>query len=211
MKKTVTHILIIDDSIVVRNVLSRELSKDDELEVVGTAEDPYTAHDKIIELNPDLIILDFNMPGVDSVTFLKNLIKYYHVPIIVISAPTPLHALEARRAGAVDLIYGPRYPNEIKIFAYMLIKKIKSVLYSKFNQTLSIPDIYKQVAIDVFEDEVKALTGVSPNLPLNRHGAFFAVDNFSSLQNKQTDKDSCSMNLAGKLTLVTRSKRLFIN
>jgi len=211
MKKFVTRILIVDDSIVIRNVLSRELSKDDELEVVGTAGDPYVAHDKIIELNPDLIILDFNMPGVDSVTFLKNLRRYYHVPIIVISAPTPLHALEAKRAGAVDLIYGPKYPNEIKIFAYILIKKIKSLLYSNMNQAFTIPDIYKQVAIDVFEDEIKTLTGVPSKVPLNRHGAFFAVSNPLSLQEKQPDRDSCSMSLTEKSTLLARSKRLFIN
>ena len=68
-------VLIVDDSAVVRQTLERELSKDKEIEIIGTAPDPYIARDKIVSLKPEIILLDIEMPKMDGITFLKKLMK----------------------------------------------------------------------------------------------------------------------------------------
>ena len=68
-------VLIVDDSAIVRKVLSQQLSGQHGIEVVGTAPDPYVARDKIVLLKPDVITLDLEMPRMDGITFLKKLMK----------------------------------------------------------------------------------------------------------------------------------------
>ena len=70
-------VLIVDDSAVVRKIFSEELSKYHDIEVVGTAPDPFVARDKIVALQPDVITLDIEMPRMDGLTFLRKLMKYY--------------------------------------------------------------------------------------------------------------------------------------
>ncbi|GAB4257523.1 MAG: chemotaxis response regulator protein-glutamate methylesterase [Deferrisomatales bacterium] len=111
--KTV-RVLVVDDSAVVRNILSRELRKDPQIEVVGTAQDPYVARDKIVELQPDVLTLDVEMPRMDGITFLKKLMASYPMPVVVVSSLTPqggLMAIEALEAGAVEVMCkpGPSY------------------------------------------------------------------------------------------------------
>ena len=69
-------VLVVDDSAIVRKILSLELSKTADIEVTGTAPDPYVARDKIVRLNPDVITLDIEMPRMDGITFLKKLMHY---------------------------------------------------------------------------------------------------------------------------------------
>lgn len=73
-------VLIVDDSEVVCRILSNELSKTRDIEVVGTALDPYMARDKIVSLRPDVITLDLEMPRMDGLTFLRKLMCYYPLP-----------------------------------------------------------------------------------------------------------------------------------
>ncbi len=99
--------LIVDDSSVVRKILTDSLSKDPDIEVVGSAMDPYVARDKIRELNPDVLTLDIEMPRMDGLTFLKILMKHHPLPVIVISSLTKegsAKSLEALQAGAVDVL-----------------------------------------------------------------------------------------------------------
>jgi two-component system, chemotaxis family, protein-glutamate methylesterase/glutaminase len=99
--------LIVDDSAVVRKLLTERLSQDPEIEVVGSATDPYVARDKIRELNPDVLTLDIEMPRMDGLTFLKILMKHHPLPVIVISSLTKEgsdKSLEALQAGAVDVL-----------------------------------------------------------------------------------------------------------
>ena len=70
-------VLIVDDSAVVRKILSTGLSRDREIEVVGTAADPFIARDKIINLRPDVITLDVEMPRMDGISFLQRLMTYF--------------------------------------------------------------------------------------------------------------------------------------
>lgn len=103
-------VLVVDDSAVVREVLSRELSKSDRIEVVGTAPDPYVARDKIIRLQPDAMTLDVEMPRMDGLTFLRKIMEHHPLPTIVVSSLTPKGsdmAMDALAAGAVDVLCKP--------------------------------------------------------------------------------------------------------
>jgi two-component system chemotaxis response regulator CheB len=109
LKKTV-KVLVVDDSSVVRRAISDALHRDPEIEVVGTASDPYEARDKILELNPDVLTLDIEMPRMDGLTFMRVLQKHRPMPVVVVSSLTQAGssiALDALEAGAVDVIAKP--------------------------------------------------------------------------------------------------------
>lgn len=109
LQKTV-RTLIVDDSALVRKLLSESLTKDPEIEVVGTAVDPYVARDKILKLNPDVVTLDIEMPRMDGITFLRRVMKYRPMPVIILSSLTTTgstKAMEALQAGAVDVLAKP--------------------------------------------------------------------------------------------------------
>jgi two-component system, chemotaxis family, protein-glutamate methylesterase/glutaminase len=128
------RVLIVDDSAVVRHILARELARDAEIEVVGTAPDPYVARDKIVELQPDVITLDLEMPRMDGVTFLRRLMHYRPMPVIIVSSLTPKGgqvALEALDAGAVDVICKPGSSYSVGDMSVELIDKIKAAASAK--------------------------------------------------------------------------------
>lgn len=103
-------VLIVDDSAVVRKILSAGLSKDHEIEVVGTAADPFIARDKIINLKPDVITLDVEMPQMDGISFLQRLMTYYPLPVIMVSSLTQAGCettLKALEVGALDFVAKP--------------------------------------------------------------------------------------------------------
>ncbi len=103
-------VLIVDDSALVRDILNQGLSMDSEIEVVGTASDPYVARDKIIQLNPDVLTLDVEMPRMDGVEFLKRLMPQHPLPVVIVSALTKKGAaitLSAFEAGAVEVVTKP--------------------------------------------------------------------------------------------------------
>ena len=112
--KTKVKVLIVDDSAIVRKILSQQLQQHKGIEVVGTAPDPYIARDKIVALQPDVLTLDVEMPRMDGITFLRKLMKHHPIPVIILSSITPeggKTALEALAAGAIDVISkpGPAY------------------------------------------------------------------------------------------------------
>ena len=80
-----TRVLIVDDSAIVRKILSEALAGEPDLEVVGTAPDPFVARDKILALSPHVITLDLEMPRMDGLTFLSKLMRHHPLPVIVIS------------------------------------------------------------------------------------------------------------------------------
>ena len=107
-KKTV---LIIDDSALVRQVLTEILNNDPRLEVIGTASDPIAARDKIKKLNPDVLTLDVEMPKMDGITFLSNLMRLRPMPVVMVSSLTEKGAditLQALEIGAVDFVSKPK-------------------------------------------------------------------------------------------------------
>jgi two-component system chemotaxis response regulator CheB len=105
-----TRVLIVDDSAVVRKTLSDQLSAYEDIRVVGTAIDPYIARDKIIKLKPDVVTLDIEMPRMDGLTFLAKLMRFYPIPVVIISSLSPENsenAMRALRLGAVEVISKP--------------------------------------------------------------------------------------------------------
>ena len=105
------RVLVVDDSAVVRRMISDALSADPGIEVVGTACDPYVARDKILELNPDVLTLDIEMPRMDGLTFLKILQQHRPMPVVVVSSLTQAgsrSAMEAMELGAVDVLAKPQ-------------------------------------------------------------------------------------------------------
>jgi len=110
MSKKIT-VLIIDDSALVRQVLTSIINSSKSLEVIGVARDPIDAREKIKQLNPDVLTLDIEMPKMDGVTFLKNLMRLRPMPVVMISTLTEAGAditLEALEVGAVDFIAKPK-------------------------------------------------------------------------------------------------------
>jgi len=122
-------VLIVDDSAIVRKIFSQELSKHDDILVVGTAPDPYVARDKIVNLKPDVITLDIEMPRMDGLSFLRKLMKYYPVPTIIVSSLTPANsemALEAMEYGAVEVLAKPGGSYAVGDMSVQLAEKIRA-------------------------------------------------------------------------------------
>jgi two-component system chemotaxis response regulator CheB len=104
------RVLIVDDSAIVRETLSERLSAEPDIEVVGTAPDPFIARDKVVMLHPDVLTLDIEMPKMDGLTFLDKLMSYYPIPVIIVSSVTtkdPFAAVKALEIGAVDVVNKP--------------------------------------------------------------------------------------------------------
>ncbi|MFQ5769867.1 MAG: chemotaxis response regulator protein-glutamate methylesterase [bacterium] len=108
--KNKIRVLVVDDSAMVREILTKGLSLDSEIEVVGHASDPYIARDKIIALKPDVLTLDVEMPRMDGVAFLRRLMPQYPLPVLMVSSLTHKGkeiTLRALQAGAVDFVTKP--------------------------------------------------------------------------------------------------------
>jgi len=104
-------VLIVDDSALVRKLLSAILSEDPEIRVVGTAKDPYDAREQIKALSPNVITLDVEMPKMDGITFLRNLMRLRPTPVVMVSSLTEANAdvtMAALEAGAVDYVEKPK-------------------------------------------------------------------------------------------------------
>lgn len=109
MDKNVS-VLIVDDSAVVRQSLERELSRQPGITVVGTAPDPFVARDMILALKPDVLTLDIEMPRMDGLSFLRRLMKYHPLPVIVVSSLAGRGsemAMACLEAGAIDAVPKP--------------------------------------------------------------------------------------------------------
>lgn len=123
-------VLVVDDSALIRKLLTQMLSADPDIDVVGTAPDPYVARDKIKALNPDVITLDIEMPRMDGLTFLSNLMRLRPTPVVMISTLTQKGAktsLEALHIGAVDYVSKPQSDviNNLAEYAAEIIEKVK--------------------------------------------------------------------------------------
>jgi two-component system chemotaxis response regulator CheB len=104
-------VLVVDDSALVRKLLSAMLMRAPDIRVVGSASDPYAAREKIKSLNPDVITLDVEMPRMDGITFLENLMRLRPMPVVMVSSLTQRGAdvtLRALELGAIDFVAKPR-------------------------------------------------------------------------------------------------------
>jgi two-component system chemotaxis response regulator CheB len=127
-------VLIIDDSAIVRKILSEAVSSESDMEVVGTAPDPYVARDKILALKPDVLTLDIEMPRMDGITFLKRVMQHHPVPTIIISSlgqASCTASLEALRCGAVDVMAKPAGPYSVGDLRHLLAAKIRGAVHAR--------------------------------------------------------------------------------
>lgn len=149
------RVLIVDDSAIVRKIFSEELSKYSDIEVVGTAPDPFVARDKILSLNPDVITLDIEMPRMDGLTFLRKLMKYYPVRAIIVSSLTTQGGklmLEALEIGAVDVIAKPGASYTVGDMSLQLVEKIRAA----FRANIAKKD--SDITSEIGHEPLKALT-----------------------------------------------------
>lgn len=122
-------VLVIDDSAMIRKVFEQELSKDPEIEVVGTAPDPFVGRDKIVYLKPDVITLDIEMPRMDGLTFLGKLMQHYPIPVVIVSSLAKRGgdvALKAMELGAVEVLSKPGSAYSVGDMSEQLIEKVKA-------------------------------------------------------------------------------------
>jgi two-component system chemotaxis response regulator CheB len=122
-------VLIVDDSAIVRKIFTEQLSHAKDIEVVGTAPDPYVARDLIVKLKPQVITLDIEMPRMDGITFLKKLMAHHPLPVIIVSSLTPkgsAMALEALESGAVEVLAKPGGSFSVGEMGAQLADKIRA-------------------------------------------------------------------------------------
>lgn len=190
-----TKVLIVDDSALIRQMLEEMLSLDPMIEVVGTAADPYVAREKIKQLHPDVLTLDIEMPRMDGLTFLKNLMRLHPLPVIMVSTLTESGAdvtFEALELGAVDFVTKPKinvkntfedYREEICGKVRMASRVSKTMLerryqrYSQNQQVSSKPQPVKPLAPVAQKRSLDEALGQSK--PVNR--AFRATDKIIAL------------------------------
>ena len=182
-----TRVLIVDDSAIVRKVFSEKLSSDPEIEVVGTAIDPYIARDKIAELRPDVLTLDVEMPRMDGITFLRKIMVHCPMPVIIVSSLTEEGgelAMEALEAGAIDVMCKPGTSYSVGDMAIDLIEKVKgagrvrpealtaraSNAGKKVSGSALTRTTNKIIAIGTSTGGTEALRHVLPSLPRNAPG-----------------------------------------
>jgi two-component system chemotaxis response regulator CheB len=135
-------VLVVDDSAIVRKVLTDALSQEEDIEVVGTAPDPFVARDKILSLKPDVLTLDVEMPRMDGVSFLKRLMHYHPLPVIVISSlgvASSRIALEALEAGAIDVLPKPGGPQSVGELRLNLASKIRGASGARLKSPCESP------------------------------------------------------------------------
>ena len=128
------RVLVVDDSALARRAIMDALSRDPEIEVVGGAEDPYVAREKILALDPDVITLDLEMPRMDGISFLKILQAHHPIPVVVISSLTQAgsaKAMEAMEAGAIDVIGKPSAGQSFSEMAKSLAYHVRGAAHSR--------------------------------------------------------------------------------
>jgi two-component system, chemotaxis family, protein-glutamate methylesterase/glutaminase len=148
------RVLVVDDSILFREVLSRGISSDPGIEVVATAQDPFEARDKIIEFNPDVMTCDVEMPKMSGIEFIKRLMPQYPLPIIVVSAVNGA-VFDAMNAGAVDFVAKPNLTsvNNVESFIYEMINKIKIAATAKVMQEKAAVDTDRVISSGKIKSE----------------------------------------------------------
>ncbi len=121
--------LIVDDSAIVRRILSDQLGRMPGIHVVGTAPDPYVARDRILQLEPDVLTLDVEMPRMDGITFLRKLMRHRPMPVVIVSSLTPAGsalAIDALQSGAIDVMPKPGAAYTVGEMAAELAEKIRA-------------------------------------------------------------------------------------
>ncbi|MBP2627288.1 MAG: response regulator receiver modulated CheB methylesterase [Firmicutes bacterium] len=177
------RVLVVDDSIVFRETLARQIAQDPLIEVVAKASDPYMARDKILEFEPDVMTLDVEMPRMSGIEFLKRLIPQYPIPVVVVSAVSQ-SVFDALNAGAVDFVTKPDPLGErgVEAFVSELIVKIKiastakvatqkgNAITASSNQGTGLVKQNSIIAIGASTGGTEAIERVLKGFPVNMPG-----------------------------------------
>lgn len=168
------RVLVVEDSIVFRELLVQNLNKDPAIQVVGTARDPFQARDAILELKPDVMTLDVELPRMSGIEFLRKLMPQYPLPVVVISSLSE-KVFDAMNAGAVDFVAKPAVSNraqledfiknellvKIKIASTAKISNIKKTIMNQEQQHLNVKDNNLIVAIGASTGGTEAIFEVA--------------------------------------------------
>ena len=181
-------VLVVDDSAIARKVITQALESDPGIEVVGSAPDPYIARDKVLQLKPNVITLDVEMPRMDGVTFLRKLMKHHPLPVVMVSSLTQKGAettMAAMEAGAVEIVAKPvMEKHRLSEITVELIDKVKSAARARIRPitqsaadarpaaplTSMVATTNKVVAIGASTGGTEALKGVLSRMPANAPG-----------------------------------------
>ncbi|MEA1959718.1 MAG: chemotaxis response regulator protein-glutamate methylesterase [Bacillota bacterium] len=154
------RVLIVDDSIVFREILARGIGADPLIEIVATASDPYIARDKIVKLQPDVMTLDVEMPRMNGIDFLRRLMPQYPIPVVMISAVNGA-VFDALNAGAVDFVAKPAgHVHNLDHFLNELQTKIKVASLARVGQ---------------YRDEIKRPSNVRGLKKSTKHTSLIAI------------------------------------
>ena len=179
------RVLVVDDSALARQIITGAISRHPKIEVVATAPDVYVARDRIVELKPDVLTLDVEMPRMDGVQFLKRLMPQYPMPVVIVSALTRAGAaitLDALASGAVDFVPKPSssFGQKLDSMADELVEKILVAAQTdvsrwrdqsfqlaavRHKQTSLQESSAKVIAVGASTGGTVALTGVIRSLP----------------------------------------------
>ncbi|HNZ64652.1 MAG TPA: chemotaxis response regulator protein-glutamate methylesterase [Smithella sp.] len=180
-------VLVVDDSALVRKVLTEELSRYKDIDVVGGAIDPYVARDKIVRLKPDVITLDIEMPRMDGLSFLSKLMKFYPMPVVVVSSLTPRNSQNAIRAlelGAVEVICKPGSSLSTTDLSRRLVEAIRAAARARIAKPvvelverenvpgykIQLKTTHKVIAIGASTGGTIAIEKILSQMPLNIPG-----------------------------------------
>lgn len=188
VQKPPIRVLVVDDSALVRRILTEGMRLDPELQVVGEASNPYMARDLLVELRPDVITLDVEMPRMDGVTFLKRFMPIMPIPTVIISSLTQQGArisLEALESGAVDVIAKPavglvdELPKQladinrrVKLAANVKVSNFQRQSQRKEMESATVlgETTDKVIVIGASTGGVEALSRIMPTFPANAPG-----------------------------------------
>lgn len=200
------RVLVVEDSIMFRELLVSSINKDPALTVVGTAGDPFEARDKIIECRPDVMTLDIEMPRMDGIEFLRKLMPQYPIPVIMVSSLSD-KVFDALQAGAVDFVVKPdsldkkslesfltrELPVKIKVASTASIGKIKNGIRRRATNTHFTSQRNMIVAIGASTGGTEAIAevikGFGPDIPgtvIVQHMPVGFTDMFARRLNDQT-------------------------
>ncbi len=206
-------LLIIDDSALVRNILAKGLAQDPDINVVGTANDPYDARDKIIQYKPDVLTLDVEMPRMDGVEFLRRLLPQYPIPVVMVSALTERGkaiTLDALDAGAIDFVTKPSYgvasglnnmlnelAEKVKMAAKIDVSHLKKHIHTKkptpITPTALAVSTDKVIAIGASTGGTEAIRSIITRFPRNISGVIIVQHmpaGFTSMFSKRLNEIS---------------------
>jgi two-component system chemotaxis response regulator CheB len=211
---TKIKVLVVDDSAIVRKILTEQLDQHRGIEVVGAAPDPYIARDKIVALQPDVLTLDVEMPRMDGITFLRKLMKHYPMPVIILSSLTPQGgqvAMEALAAGAVEVMCKPGPAYSVGDACRELVDKIKAAARARMDRTVEglhrdtsrtkrlhmTETTNKIFAIGASTGGVQALTCVLSELPANAPGTLIVQHMPAQFTTSFANRlnDTCAVNV----------------